>query len=1177
MSKSLCLLLAVIVSFSLNAQSFSNKGKDFWVGYGYHQAMVDANNNNLQNLVLYFTADASATVKVEIPGVGWSRTYAVAANSVTESDPMPKTGAQDSRLFVEGITNRGIHITSDKPIVAYAHIYNQNVSGATLLFPVNTLGQDYYSLNFTQRSNAQQSNSWAYVIATEDSTAVEITPSANTLTKIANVPFIVTLNKGEIFNLMGTVAGTSGVDLTGTRIRSVNLGVGGCKRIAVFSGSGRVAITCATPTSSDNLIQQVFPQNAWGKQYLTVPTEKLKYNYFRVAVSNPSTVVKINGVTATGLINNFYYEFLTNEPQSITSDQPVMVAQYITSTNAANGMATCGNTNGNSGDPEMIYLSPIEQTIDKITLNSTNYSSINYHYINVIIKTIATSKFTLDGVNRGPSFIPHPKDTLFSYAIFNVVSGRHTLRADSGFNAIAYGYGNFESYGYNAGTNIKDLNQFISLQNQYTKIDYPATCLNTSFALSVTLPYQPSSMTWDFGNNPNVTPNVDVVKTNPVADSIFIKDGRTLYVYKIPGLYKYTAVGTYPVKIQIVTANAGGCSGLQELTFDVEVFGSPISSFNVSHVGCPSDPIKLINLSSSPGRVISNYIWDFGDGTFDTSRNPIKVFSPGSYNIKQIAINDIGCSAEETKGINISSQPIANFGLSSSSACINTSIQISDSSSILFGSIVKWYWKFGNNDSITRTSNVPFNKNFSNPGNIDIQLQVENSSGCKSLIKLLPVNIIPKPIAKFKFPVSCISDPTVTFTDSSYVPGNPTAVLNYLWNFGDTNSTASNPDTSILVNPQHIFSKAGKYIVSLTVTTINGCSSTTVRNLIVNDAPIADFIVQNNDTLCSAYITKIINKTTIGTGSVSKVEIIWDSINNPSIIETDLAPLPGKAYNHQYPNTSSLSSTYRISFKAYSGTTCISEKLLDVIIHPSPKVTFDPVTPFCITDNDRLISQGSEIRGIAGSFIYKGNGINTIGNFSPALAGIGQHAISYIFTSFAGCSDSASQLIDVIKLPTVELPQQISVLEGGNWKLEPEVTGSIVKYQWFPSTFLDNSTFPRPTTTPKSNIRYRLTVTTNGGCSANDSIDVIVLPIPIIPNAFSPNGDGINDKWNIGSLNSYVNCTVQVFNRFGHPVFQSFGYNKPWDGGNLPAGVYYYIIDPKNGRKTFTGSLTIIR
>src|SRR3954466_8628019 len=131
-----------------------------------------ADTANLQDMVLYFTSDVPATVKVEIPLMGWSRTYQVAANSVTESDPMPKAGAQDAKLVLEQTYNTGIHITSDNPVVAYAHIYSLTNSGASLLFPVNTLGQDYYSLNFTQKSNTTASNSWAFVVATEDNTLV---------------------------------------------------------------------------------------------------------------------------------------------------------------------------------------------------------------------------------------------------------------------------------------------------------------------------------------------------------------------------------------------------------------------------------------------------------------------------------------------------------------------------------------------------------------------------------------------------------------------------------------------------------------------------------------------------------------------------------------------------------------------------------------------------------------------------------------------------------------------------------------------------------------------------------------------------------------------------------------------------------------------------------------------
>ncbi|MDB5008262.1 MAG: hypothetical protein JWP45_2655 [Mucilaginibacter sp.] len=84
-----------------------------------------------------------------------------------------------------------------------------------------------------------------------------------------------------------------------------------------------------------------------------------------------------------------------------------------------------------------------------------------------------------------------------------------------------------------------------------------------------------------------------------------------------------------------------------------------------------------------------------------------------------------------------------------------------------------------------------------------------------------------------------------------------------------------------------------------------------------------------------------------------------------------------------------------------------------------------------------------------------------------------------------------------------------------------------------------------------------------------------------IPNAITPNGDGINDQWNIVALQNYPKCTVRIYNRYGVLVYNSIGYPKAWDGtyngSSLPVGIYYYVIDPKGGQKVFSGSVTIIR
>ena len=85
----------------------------------------------------------------------------------------------------------------------------------------------------------------------------------------------------------------------------------------------------------------------------------------------------------------------------------------------------------------------------------------------------------------------------------------------------------------------------------------------------------------------------------------------------------------------------------------------------------------------------------------------------------------------------------------------------------------------------------------------------------------------------------------------------------------------------------------------------------------------------------------------------------------------------------------------------------------------------------------------------------------------------------------------------------------------------------------------------------------------------------------IIPNAFSPNGDGINDTWNISALQGILNVEVTVFDRYGRTVYHNSGNYKPWDGTKngkpLPVGTYYYYMVVSTGKKPTTGSVTILK
>jgi gliding motility-associated-like protein len=87
--------------------------------------------------------------------------------------------------------------------------------------------------------------------------------------------------------------------------------------------------------------------------------------------------------------------------------------------------------------------------------------------------------------------------------------------------------------------------------------------------------------------------------------------------------------------------------------------------------------------------------------------------------------------------------------------------------------------------------------------------------------------------------------------------------------------------------------------------------------------------------------------------------------------------------------------------------------------------------------------------------------------------------------------------------------------------------------------------------------------------------------MPKPPNTFTPNGDGINDTWEVKYLDQYEGCVVEIYSTTGQLLFRDTGYTKPWNatyrGQAVPAGTYYYVIDPKNGRKKIAGYVTILR
>lgn len=1036
------LCLFVLFLFSAQAQDFSNKGKDFWLGYGFHVNMgagVATAQRDAQDMVLYFTSDKNATVTVEIPSVNYKQTYTVLANQVTTSNTLPKSGTQDARISAAGKFTTGIHVTSDVPIVAYAHIYNASVSGASLLFPTNTLGKDYYSVNYTQSSNATFANSFFFVVATENNTTVEITPSAANVNGLpVNQPFTVTLNQGEIYNVMGTTSGTSGTDLTGSRIRSVSVGsAGGCKKIAVFSGSGKISIGGSANGSADNLFAQSFPSVAWGKKYLTAPTGSQPNNYYRICVSDPSTVVKLNGVAlpTSMLQSGFYYQFKNSNasgtnaplPNLIEADKPVLVAQYCTT------QGVDGNAN-TAGDPEMIYLSPVEQTINDITLYSASKYNITSSFINVIIKNSGVKSFSLDGVSKAASFQVHPQEPGYSYATLSVSAGSHRLYSDTGFNAIAYGFGSAESYGYNAGTNIRDFTPVATFQNVFGRVDSAVTCVNSPVKFSVPLSFAPTTLKWDFSAAPSINPNAAIGPvSNPTPDSTRSLNGQNLNYYSPGGTYTFTAANANltirdTIKLYTTSSTPDGCGSTDQLyTIPVTVRDAPVAAFQINHAGCLADTVKLADQSTGTG--LKRWQWDFSDGTTaDTSAGGYnKLYTSagsGSYAIKLKVYNDIGCvSAEQSQTLNISPKPVAKFTVPATT-CVNDNIVFTDASTVQTGTVGKRTWNLDNGAGpVDVAGGAAQSATYTTFGTKDVWLLAYSSTGCASdTFRITPqfkINAVPEP--GFVIPEVCLNDASATFTDTSKAADGSTS-FTYQWQFNAGSPAVSpgpNITTSTAQNPAVKYNKAADYKVSLKVTS-NGCVATLVKDFTVNGAnPVSVFEVQQPAALCSNDSVRIKNKSTVDFGVVTRLEIFWDAAD-PTKKTVDENPTPNKIYAYRYPDFQSpASKNYTVSLVAYSGNaaSCSKSSSQTITVNASPKVSFVTMPGICNEAAARQITEATFDNRVTGTFTYSGTGVSSTGLFNPQTAGVGTYTIKYTYTSNKNCIDTASKPITVWPSP----------------------------------------------------------------------------------------------------------------------------------------------------------------
>jgi gliding motility-associated-like protein len=185
-----------------------------------------------------------------------------------------------------------------------------------------------------------------------------------------------------------------------------------------------------------------------------------------------------------------------------------------------------------------------------------------------------------------------------------------------------------------------------------------------------------------------------------------------------------------------------------------------------------------------------------------------------------------------------------------------------------------------------------------------------------------------------------------------------------------------------------------------------------------------------------------------------------------------------------------------------------------------------------------------------------------------------------------GCIKTSTVNITIKPNPVVNAGPDKTIVEGADVRLEGSGSSNSNTISWTPAATLSNANSFTPLAKPLVTTTYTLTVNNSEGCVSTDDATVTVIPYCVkIMNAFTPNGDAINDRWIVTTGAACTNqVMVKVFNRYGSEVYSNDNYKNDWDGNYkgkpVPDGTYYYTINFRliSGRVVpAKGDVTILR
>ncbi len=497
-------------------------------------------------------------------------------------------------------------------------------------------------------------------------------------------------------------------------------------------------------------------------------------------------------------------------------------------------------------------------------------------------------------------------------------------------------------------------------------------------------------------------------------------DGQTASSYCVQNpTHIYPQSGSY--QATLIAGNSNGC--MDTITKTVWVHVKPTADFSFNTV-CYGDPVYFNENATTPFNTpIISYYWTFGDGTASNQQNPAHVYAqPGYYTVMLTVTDQNGCIDTISKMVSVP-EAVADF--THSLACSNLPVQFTDQSTLVGGSVIDWYWDFGDGTTINGVQHPAHM--FSSSGNYTVKLFLYGSQGCNdSIFKQLVIH--QAPTAQFVADTVCFGNPT-QFSDVSLSPGGQ--LTSWDWEMGGG-------ITATTQNLLHTFTSPGNHVVQLVVTDTNACQDTTDQTVNVLTLPTVSFI---SDTVCPGVPVNMQDLSTSQNGVIADWK--WDMGNGTLITGSQS---PSYAYPTVYNQT-----TFTVNLKVTDIKGCSDSLSLPLLVHASPLAGFDFGTACLNTPTP--FTDSSTINGgylTSWEWNFDGTGTSVIQHPSYTFLQAGTFNSTLVVESNYGCRDTVVKQVHVDSLPEPDFSFSTSCTSSATQfnDLSSSNNGGIASWYW---------------------------------------------------------------------------------------------------------------------------------